>query len=69
MSIEVGDVVIWRHGKSKCKTGLPLGIQGCKVLEIGVAQDGEPAARLELPPYFAGLHKDACNAYVADLEK
>ena len=68
MTIKVGDVVIWRHGKSKSKTCLPLGIEGCKVLELGTAQDGQPAAKLELPEFFAGLHKDACNAYVADLE-
>ena len=68
MAIKVGDVVIWRHGKSKSETCLPLGIQGCEVIELGVSTDGKPAAKLKLPPYFAGLHGDACNAYVADLE-
>ena len=66
--IKVGDVVTWRHGKSKSKGFLPLGIENCKVLEIATAENGEPAARLELPEFFAGLHKDACNAYIADLE-
>lgn len=68
MTIKVGDTVIWRHGKSKAKNCLPLGIEGCEVLELGESTDGQPAARLKLPPFFAGLHGDACNAYIADLE-
>ena len=66
--MKVGDVVTWRSGKSKAKGIMPLGIAGCEVLEISVAEDGQPAARLKLPPFFAALHPDACNAYVADLE-
>lgn len=69
MAVQIGDIVTWRHGKSKTSTGLPLGIVGCEVLEIGVAEDGKPAARLKLPPFFAGLHGGACNGYVDDLEK
>lgn len=68
MPIKVGDTVTWRHGKSKSKTNLPLGIVGCKVIELGLTEDEIPAAKLKLPPFFAGLHGDACNAYVADLE-
>lgn len=67
-TIKVGDTVTWRHGKSKSKRNLPLGIAGCKVLEIGVGEDGEPAAKLKLPPFFGSLTADACNGYVADLE-
>lgn len=68
MTIKVGDMVTWRHGKSRAKGNMPLGIQGCEVLEIGVAEDGETAARLKLPPFFGGLSPDACNGYVADME-
>ena len=68
MNIKVGDTVTWRSGKSKAKRHTPLGIEGCEVLEIGVAEDGQPAARLKLPEFFAGLHPDACNGYLADLE-
>jgi len=67
--IEVGDTVTWRHGKSKAKSNMPLGIAGCEVLEIGQTADGLPAARLKLPPFFGGLPTDACNGYLADLEK
>ncbi len=69
MTINVGDVVTWRHGKSKAKANMPLGIAGCEVLEIGATEDGTPAAKLKLPPFFDGLAPDACNGYVADLEK
>jgi hypothetical protein len=68
---KVGDIVIWRSGKSKSKDVLPIGIEGCEIIEIGVARDGRPAARLKLPEFFAGLVKnnpDTCNAYLADLE-
>lgn len=68
MTIKVGDIVIWRSGKSKNKTCLPLGIEGCEVLEIGTSTDDKPAARLKLPSFFDGLPSDACNAYIADLE-
>lgn len=70
--IEVGDKVTWRHGKSKGGRNLPIGIAGCTVLELGEAEDGQPAAKLELPPFFGDFAKhnpDACNGYVADLEK
>lgn len=73
MTIQVGDIVTWRHGKSKSKskskTTLPIGIVGCEVLELGTSEDGIPVARLKLPPFFGGLPDDACNGYVADLEK
>lgn len=69
MAISVGDIVTWRHGKSKSKGNMPLGIEGCEVLELGEAEDGQPAAKLKLPPFFGNLPDDACNGYVADLEK
>ena len=68
MTIKVGDIVTWRHGKYRAKPGfVPLGIVGCEVLELGVSEDGRPAARLKLPPFFGDL-RDAANAYITDLE-
>jgi hypothetical protein len=58
--IAVGAKVTWRHGKSKAKGNMPLGIANCEVLELGTAEDGQPAARLRLPPFFGDLIKDAC---------
>jgi hypothetical protein len=58
-------MVTWRHGKSKAKGVMPIGIAGCEILELGTAQDGQPTAKLKLPPF---LSADAYNAYVADLE-
>lgn len=75
MTIQVGDIVTWRHGKSQAerrepgRRHMPLGIAGCEVLVLGLAQDGRPAAALKLPPFFGGLSDEACNGYVADLEK
>jgi hypothetical protein len=66
MAIEVGDIVTWRSGKSKAKKNVPLGVAGCKVLELGSTERGEPAAVLKLPPFFG---VDTANGYVADLEK
>lgn len=75
MEIQIGDIVTWRHGKSAAMKSpeeqrhVPLGICGCEVLELGAAENGEPAAKLRLPEFFAGLSDDATNGYVADLEK
>ena len=69
MTIKVGDTVTWRHGKSKATHHVPLGIAGCEVLELGTSTDGQPAAKLKLPPFFGNLPDDAYNGYVADLEK
>lgn len=75
MPVKIGDIVTWRHSKSasmKRPEGQrhePLGIAGCEVLAFGEAEDGRPAAKLKLPPFFAGLSDDAVNGYVDDLEK
>lgn len=71
MEIQVGDTVVWRDGKRKGGRNEPLGIANCKVLELGEAENGEPAARLKLPAVFAAGYDQLAeaNAYLADLEK
>ena len=71
MEMQVGDTVIWRDGKRKGGRNEPLGIANCEVMELGVATNGEPAARLKLPAVFAaGFDQLAeASAYIADLEK
>lgn len=68
--IAVGDVVIWRSGKSKSKKVLPLGIANCTVIQLGEGPSGEPCAQLELPE---GVHRmnfgEPVWSLVADLEK
>jgi hypothetical protein len=51
--IKVGDFVTWRSA------GNPnaLGITGCKVVELGEAEDGRKAARLDM-----GQFGEACAA-------
>jgi uncharacterized protein YijF (DUF1287 family) len=42
MDIKPGDIVTWR--KPPTKTFEPMGVTGCKVLELGhVSMDGKPA--------------------------
>lgn len=82
MNINVGDVVTWRSGKSKTKVGLPIGIANCKVVELGHAPGGEPAAMIQLPQVLLGgsvmaskLERDGLDlsqpvgVLIADLEK
>ena len=71
MTLQVGDVVTWRDGKRHAGRNEPLGIANCKILELGVAEDGAPAARLRLPAVFSAGYKqlEEANAYLADLEK
>lgn len=66
MSIAVGSVVTWRSGKSRVgRTGMPIGIANCRVLQLGESDDGDPAARIKLPPVF---HGEVVGALIADLE-
>jgi hypothetical protein len=58
--IEVGQFVTVQPPSTK--TGQPLGISGCKVLEFGETEDGKPAARLD-----GGIFGEFC-ALVADLQ-
>jgi hypothetical protein len=58
MSIKVGDTVTWRKAG---RPGFePLGVTGCKVLDFGTAENGEPAAVIE-------AMGQRVNAYVKDL--
>jgi hypothetical protein len=50
--IKPGDTVIWRNGKHKSKTFLPLGIAGCAVVDVGESHDGTRCARIKLPEGF-----------------
>ena len=60
MDIKVGDIVTWR--KPSTKTFQPMGVTGCKVLELDhVSMDGQPAALIEafgekLPVLISELH-------------
>lgn len=77
--IAKGDIVTWRQGKSRMgikSKGMPLGIAGCKVLDIGETATREPAAMLRLPAMFDDAIKDqglnpawGVAALVAELEK
>lgn len=76
MAIAVGDTVTWRQGKSKAKRNMPLGIAGCRVIDLGEDAARRPAAMLRLPAMFddavrdQGLNPDwGVAALVADLEK
>jgi len=51
--IKVGDFVTWRSSKNPNA----LGVTGCKVLELGEAEDGRKAARLDM-----GQFGEACAA-------
>lgn len=51
--IKVGDTVTWRSNKNPNA----LGFTGCIVLELGEAEDGRPAARLDL-----GRYGESCAA-------
>jgi hypothetical protein len=56
--MKIGDTVIWRQGKSKSKTCLPLGIANCKVVDFGEGPSGEKAVSIRLPegwPAIDGL--------------
>jgi hypothetical protein len=58
MNIKPGDVVTWR--KATTKSFEPLGIANCKVIALGTAENGEPAATIE-------AMGQEVNAYVKDL--
>jgi hypothetical protein len=47
--IKVGDTVLWRPGKSRRRTGLPIGIANCKVVKLGETASGVEAALIKLP--------------------
>jgi len=67
MSIEVGDIVTWRHGVSANSKSMPMGIANCEVLELRACVDGRPIAVIRLPPPFRQFKE--VGALVADLEK
>lgn len=60
--IKVGDTVTWR--KPPTKTFEPMGVTGCRVVELGhISTDGRPAAIIEafdqkLPVLVADLHPE-----------
>ncbi len=57
--IKPGDIVTWRK-VVPAGTHEPLGITNCKVVALGTAENGEPAATIE------ALGQEV-NAYVKDL--
>lgn len=57
MSIKVGQFVTWRSANNPNA----LGFTGCKVLELGETEDGQPAAKLD-----CGRFGEA-NALVSEL--
>ena len=70
--IKPGDTVIWRNGKHKSKTFLPLGIAGCAVVDVGESHDGTRCARIKLPeglPAPAGVDPEGFWVWEADLER
>jgi hypothetical protein len=46
---KIGDTVIWRNGKSKSKTVLPLGVANCIIKDFGTGPSGELCVSIELP--------------------
>jgi hypothetical protein len=50
---KIGDTVIWRPGKSKSKTVLPIGVADCRIMDLGEGPSGEKAASIMLPKAFA----------------
>lgn len=78
MNINPGDLVTWRSGKSKVKDIVPIGIVGCRVVQLGEGPSGEPCAQLTLPermqrsPHLCNLGIDPLEpvwTLLADLEK
>ena len=71
MTIKVGDIVIYRAGKSTApKDFLPLGIANCEVIQLGEGPSGEPCAQLKLPQFYADKlnHGEPVWSLIADLE-
>lgn len=66
MTFKVGDIVTWRSGRSKSKETLPMAVAGCRIMAFGTAENGEPAATLQIPGF--NLPDEECNAYLSDLE-
>ena len=63
---QVGDVVTWRDGKSRCKPDfMPLGIAGCRVMQLGILRDEQPAAVIG---FSWGGDYITTPALIADLE-
>lgn len=70
--MKVGDKVIWRDGKHKSKTSLPLGIANCVIKDFGSSPGDKPipCCLIELPEGFRHLapHTPAIWVREDDLE-
>ena len=59
MAMKIGDLVTWRSAPTK-DSHEPLGIANCRIIEFGKAEDGAPAALIE-------VFGEKVGARVADL--
>jgi hypothetical protein len=69
--MKVGDKVIWRNGKSRSKTVLPLGIANCEITDFGETHAGQKAASIKLPegwPDIPGVDRNHIWVLLDDLE-